>query len=78
MKSGGSISIWFFVGISLLFNGALILGAGLYELVHPPQFPVVLYSLHASIWWGGLLLLLGVVYCYRFSPARVARANSGP
>ena len=78
MKSGGSISIWFYIGISLLFNGALILGAGLYELVHPPQFPVVLYSLHASIWWGGLLLLLGVIYCYRFSPGRVARANSGP
>jgi hypothetical protein len=76
MKSGISISIWFFIGISLLVNGALILGAGLYELAYPPQFPVVLYSLHASIWWGGLLLLLGGIYCYRFSPGRLARANN--
>ncbi|MGA8151849.1 MAG: hypothetical protein WB952_12925 [Terriglobales bacterium] len=75
MKTGGSISIWFFIGVSLLFNGALILAAGLYELLYPPQFPVVLYSLHASIWWGALLLLLGMVYCHRFSPSRVARAN---
>ena len=27
MKSGGSLSIWFFIGISLLVNGALIFGA---------------------------------------------------
>ena len=33
MRKGGGISIWFFVGISLLVNGALILGAGLWELV---------------------------------------------
>ena len=49
MKSGGSLSIWFFIGLSLLVNGVLICGAGLYELVHPPQNQVVLYGLHASI-----------------------------
>jgi len=76
MKTGGSISIWFFIGISLLFNGALILAAGLYELVHPPEFRVELYSLHAGIWWGAMLLLLGVVYCYHFAPGRT-RAGSG-
>lgn len=73
MTSGGSISIWFFIGLSLLVNGALICGAGLYQLFHPPQFRVVLYSLHANIWWGGVLLLVGILYCYRFSPSRVAR-----
>lgn len=70
MESTGSISIWFFIGIALVVNGALILGAGLYELVHPPEHPVVLYNLHASIWWGALLLALGVFYCMRFGPAR--------
>jgi len=50
MKPGGSISIWFFIGMSLLVNGALIVGAGLYELVNPPQHPVVLYQLHANAW----------------------------
>jgi putative copper export protein len=75
MKSGGSLSIWFFIGLSLLVNGVLICGAGLYELAYPPQNRVVLYGLHASIWWGGLLAILGAIYCYRFSPAR-ERARS--
>lgn len=66
----GSISIWFFIGISLLVNGALILLAGLYELVRPPEFRVVLYQLHASIWWGALLLIAGIAYCIRYAPGR--------
>lgn len=76
MKQGGSLSIWFFIGISLLVNGAIILAAGLYELVRPPQYQVQLYSLHASIWWGGFLFLVGVFYCYRFSPRRTAATSS--
>ena len=70
MFSGRSISIWFFIGLCLVVDGALIFAAGLYELAHPPQFPVVLFNLHASIWWGGLLFLFGVLYCYRFFPGR--------
>jgi len=68
------ISIWFFIGISLLVNGALILGEGIYQLLNPPAIPgVVLFRLHANVWWGGLLLLLGIVYCVRFAPRRQAR-----
>ena len=70
MKSGGALSIWFFIGVSLLVNGALIFASGIYELVSPPESRVVLYDLHANIWWGGFLLLVGVLYCVRFSPAR--------
>lgn len=70
MTSGTSISIWFFIGLSLLVNGALILLAGLYDLIHPPEFPVVLYRLHASIWWGALLLVAGISYCIRYAPGR--------
>ncbi len=64
------ISIWFFIGVALLVNGALILGAGLYELVSPPQQRVVLYELHANIWWGALLLIVGAIYSIRFRPSR--------
>ena len=65
------ISIWFFIGISLAVNGALILAAGVYQLANPPAQPgVVLFNLHANVWWGALLLLLGLVYCLRFRPAR--------
>ncbi len=65
-----SVSIWFFIGLSLLVNGLIILGAGLYELAHPPEFPVVLFRLHASVWWGGLLTLIGGFYCWNYSPSR--------
>lgn len=70
MKTGGSISIWFFIGISLLVNGVLILGAGVYEVFHPPVEPVVLYRLHANIWWGGVLALIGAFYCVYFAPGK--------
>jgi len=56
------ISIWFFIGVSLLVNGLLIFGAGVYELSHPARHPVVLYSLHAPVWWGALLTLIGAAY----------------
>jgi hypothetical protein len=72
MRSGGGISIWFFVGVSLLVNGALILGAGLWELVYPPANPVVLFRFHANVWWGAVLLLLGIMYSLRFSPRRAS------
>jgi len=70
MKAGGSISIWFFIGLSLLVNGLLILASGIYELIHPPAVPVVLFQLHASIWWGGLLAVIGAVYCSYYMPGK--------
>ena len=69
MHAGG-ISIWFFVGLSLLVNGILIFGAGTWEFVHPPADPVVLFHLHANVWWGALLLILGSIYCVKFAPGR--------
>ena len=67
------VSIWFFIGISLAVNGALILAAGIYQLVDPPLNPgVVLYNLHANVWWGAALLLFGLIYCFKFAPRRRA------
>jgi hypothetical protein len=72
-----SISIWFFIGLSLLVNGVIIFGAGVYELIQPPppEVRVVLYQLHASVWWGALLALLGAFYCWHFSPQRESGAG---
>jgi hypothetical protein len=64
------VSIWFFIGVSLLVNGILITTAGVWELFHPPANPVVLFSLHANVWWGAALLVLGLIYCLRFAPGR--------
>jgi hypothetical protein len=66
----GHISIWFFVGVLLLIYGVLILGSGLYQLGNPPEHTVVLAELHIEIWWGALMLVLGAVYTYFFSPGR--------
>jgi hypothetical protein len=72
MHRPGMISIWFFIGALLLIYGVLILGAGLYELATPPTRPVVLANLHAGIWWGALLILLGGFYTVRFRPRRTS------
>ena len=60
------ISIWFFIGVLLVVYGVLIFGAGIYGLSHPPQ--VVKAELHAGVWWGMLLLVLGGFYTVRFRP----------
>jgi hypothetical protein len=36
----------------------------------PPEHQVVLYNLHANVWWGAILLILGLFFSLRFSPAR--------
>jgi hypothetical protein len=64
------VSIWFFIGISLLVNGLLILGAGVYEIWRPPAQQVVLYNLHASVWWGALMTVIGGWYSYHFKPGQ--------
>ena len=68
MHRPGMVSIWFFIGVLLLAYGVLILAAGLYGLSHPPA--VVLADLHAGIWWGVLLIIMGAFYTFRFLPGR--------
>ena len=64
------ISIWFFIGILLGIYGILILGAGINELLHPSEYLVQLAYLHAGIWWGALLILLGLIYTIKFAPRK--------
>lgn len=60
------IPVWFFVGILLLVYGVLILYSGLAEWRNPP--PTVLANLHAPVWWGGLMTVLGAAYVMAFRP----------
>jgi len=64
------ITIWFFIGIQLTIYGVLILGAGIYDLIYPQADRVVMANLHAGIWWGALLIVLGGIYSYAFFPGR--------
>ncbi|HSU60035.1 MAG TPA: hypothetical protein VLI55_12035 [Bryobacteraceae bacterium] len=66
----GSLSIWFFIGVLLTAYGVIITATGIYELSSPPGHPPVLASMHASIWWGALLLFIGLVYFIRFFPRK--------
>jgi len=56
------ISIWVFIGLLLIAYGILIMGAGMWEFVSPPEHPVVLANLRAGIWWGSILLVVGSVF----------------
>jgi len=41
-----------------------------WQVFHPPANPVVLFHLHANVWWGAILLVIGLVYCLQFAPGR--------
>ncbi len=64
------ISIWPFVGALLTIYGVLILASGIYDYDKPTT---VLAQYHAQIWWGALLLVIGLVYVIRFWP----KGNNG-
>ena len=62
------IPVWFFVGLLLSIYGALIFFSGLAEWRNPP--PTVLSDVHAPVWWGGLMIALGLSYIVIFRPRR--------
>jgi len=64
------VPVWFFVGVLLLIYGCLIFVSGLTEWSNPPS--TVLAELHAPVWWGGLLIILGGVYVAVFRPRKDA------
>ena len=72
MHEEHQVPIWFFIGCLLLVYGIIIFGTGLYFLIFPPPVAqqVALFYLHADVWWGGLLVVLGAFYCHRFNPWR--------
>lgn len=65
------IPVWFFVGVLLLIYGVLIFITGLVQWSNPSA-EVQLAELHAPVWWGGLLIVLGAFYCYMFRPGKKA------
>ena len=70
MTNTKQIQIWFFIGALLLAYGILILGVGIHHLVNSPVQQRALSELHADVWWGGLLLILGLIYCVKYRPSK--------
>ena len=68
---GARITIWFFIGLQLTIYGALIFSYGCYEAA-TGNYPVgvELTWMHTPIWWGAVLLLLGLVYVVKFLPGK--------
>ena len=70
MNEEHGLSIWFFVGGMLTIYGIIVLIANI------PVFPtsqsphVVLEQLHAGVWWGILLTLLGALFLYIHWPGK--------
>ncbi len=65
------IPVWFFVGALLFIYGILILASGLMEWSHPPD--TVLANLHAPVWWGALMIVMGALFVHLFRPRKKAK-----
>ncbi|MDG3003850.1 hypothetical protein [Paludisphaera mucosa] len=70
MHDEDQIPIWLFIGVILVIYGVLIFGAGLYALISPPppDARVALFDLHADVWWGFFMTVIGLIYVVRFRP----------
>lgn len=63
MDEEHGLSIWFFVGFMLTIYGIIILIANIPAFASTTSNPhVMLEELHAGVWWGILLLLLGMFF----------------
>jgi hypothetical protein len=69
------IPVWLFVGIILSVYGILILGTGIREFSNPPD--VVLSHVHAPLWWGALMTVVGAIYTYVHWPRKKQPGPSG-
>jgi len=61
-KSTALKTIWYFVGLVLMAMGILIIISGIIQLFSPPTTKTVLGDLHPSLWWGGIMVVTGVIY----------------
>lgn len=66
------IPVWFFAGILLFIYGILIFITGLAEWSHPPA-TVELSNLHAPVWWGAIMILMGGFFIQKFRPRKNAK-----
>lgn len=61
-KREGLKTIWYFVGIVLTVMGALVLIAGIFDAFRSVSAKTVLADLYPGIWWGGLMVVTGLIF----------------
>lgn len=61
-ETSGMKSIWYLVGLVLLEMGGLVFLGGLLEAIWPSSRTTVLADLHPAVWWGGVMILSGMVF----------------
>ena len=64
------IPIWFFIGGMLTLYGTIIFGSGIYNIFYPPERPLALANLHADVWWGFFLVIIGLIYVIKYRPSK--------
>lgn len=57
-------TIWYFVGWMLLVVGVIIFLTGIYYLISPARPETVLQNLHPDIWWGAIMLVVGILFLF--------------
>lgn len=73
MHEEHGLSIWFFVGGMLTIYGIIILIANIPAFATSSSNPhVILEHLHAGLWWGILLILLGALFLVLHWPGKHA------
>jgi hypothetical protein len=54
--------IWYFVGLVLLSMGSLVFLTGVYILAFGVAQKTVLAGLHPNVWWGALMVVVGLIF----------------
>jgi hypothetical protein len=72
MQPKRQIPIWLFIGALLAVYGVMISGYGVIAWNDPPPaaMPTEIYNLHANVWWGALMVILGLFYVIKFWPSK--------
>lgn len=63
--------IWYFVGLILFIIGLVLIIAGLYNLFSSVGYKTVLLQLHIDIWWGAVMLVVGLIYIIKYNKEKI-------
>ena len=55
------LPIWFWIGTILLVYGLIVAAIGVWYVFHP-QTRTVLASINPNLWWGAIMLAVGLIF----------------